>query len=146
MKKNRFWKLMLALTTILSAITFAGCKNEEEDKNTYYIKEQTYYGEVARITKSDYQTFSSRYNSTSAITYSLLKEARSTLKTYNEYDFASNAGIKRSEMLNFLTQHGFTPLEAESSLNDLDKRGNLLQFYNYKYSNDYIIWIYIEKE
>ena len=139
MKKNSIWKMAMSLMIVLAAICFAGCADKEDEEQTYYV-------EIGRIAKTDYNSLLSQYSNITSPTYTQLKQARATLRQYYQYDFASNTGFKNNELYTFFIQHGFTPSEANSSLNNLDSRGNSLGFYNYAYSENYVCWAYAEKE
>lgn len=135
MKKYTFFVLLL----LFAGFGLMSCKEDDD-------KEQTYYVEIGRISKANYNAFCSLYAPGTNYTFDEIKSARSVLRNYQQYDFESNTGYTRSELYSFLTTHGCTSAEAESSLNFLDSVGNVIAFFNYAYSSDYMIWTYGEKE
>ena len=145
MKKNSMWKMAMSLMIVLAAICFSGCadKEDEDDK-----KEQTYYLEYTTISRTDFENVTSRYENLSnySATYSQIKELRASLRKYYPISSESKSGIKKSELYKVLTESGRSSSEVNELIDIINDRGNaILTFYS-ELSEDYYVWVYIEKE
>lgn len=145
MKKNSMWKMAMSLMIVLAAICFSGCadKEDEDDK-----KEQTYYMENTTISRTDFENVTSRYKNLSnySATYSQIKELRASLRKYYPISSESKSGIKKSELYKFLTESGRSSSEVNELIEIINDRGNAIWTFYSELSEDYYVWVYIEKE
>ena len=140
--EKMFKKLPYIISILFVLFTTACTLNNDSSDN-----EQKYYVEMGRITKTDYNTCLNTYrNLSNSPTAAEIKAVRSTLRSYQQYDFSSTAICRRSEFHAFLTEHGYSKSEADETIKAIDSVGNNILFFHYKYSDDYVCWMYVEKE
>lgn len=115
-------------------------------QNTPSAPEPTYYYECGMLNITTLQTIVAPYANKTDITFNDIKTVRNKIRACNLDDFASENNVSRGTCHDFLTQHGYTPSEADKVVDSVDEIGNALLFFSVKNSNTKAIYIYAEKQ
>lgn len=86
----------------------------------------------------DYQA-----ESISGCTFEQIKSIRNRLKT-KSCDYEPAITVNETEIRDFL-QGMFTPTEIETHISFLNKNGNIILYFYYKYDSSKFVWCYFEK-
>ena len=131
---KRVFIVILALAAIF---VLSGC--EEELGKTYYY-------EAYRITKAQYNNFESSYSLDTNYTSGEIQGLRQALKSYNGALVESQGKVSETTMNSFLKQRT-TDSDYAKYKNSLDQSGCIILFFNYNPDpNNYVVWMYIERE
>jgi len=135
-------KLNLQILTIMVAlISIMSCSNPVADEPA-----TSFYGELGRISTIDYNSVVATIPVKSSYTFDEIYNYRWQFREKTQYDFSSSPGGTRDDIYELLTTRGYTPSEANTIIDSIINTGNVLLFFNYAYSEDYKIWMYIEME
>lgn len=125
-----------------------GCK-QQADSSTE-TNNALYYVEVGEIAKSEAEEvitpYKTKYSSVAEMNYQDIKDIRNGFRGCYLYNFSSEADVSSEKLKEFLTQHGYTPAEAEEGLSDLYNRGNAIWMFNVKTSSEHVAYICIEEQ
>ena len=137
MKKNTLIfssLMMLSLMLIVSA-----CKQQSDPPAKYYI-------EGGVMDKETLMTIVAPYENKTNLTFDEIKTVRNQLRACTLDDFSSEKDVSEEECRDFLTQHGYTPSEADEAIDSVNNVGNALLFFNVKTSTAKAAFIYAEKQ
>jgi len=136
MKKIHLWLLtVLVLASVMSCISPV---NETPPVS--------FYGEIGRISTSDYNNVAATIPAKTTYTFAEISNYRWQFRSKTQYDFSSAPGGTRTNIYDLLTTKGYSPNEANTTIDNIIQNGNGLLFFTYAYSTDYMIWMYIETE
>ena len=145
--KKRISILGIALAAIVM-FGLSGCQQQTDSSDSK--KNALYYVEAGEIAKSDAEAvigpYKTKYSSSADLTYKDIKDIRNGFRECYLYGFTSEADVTAEKLKDFLTQHGYTPSEAESELSDLYNRGNAIWMFNVKISTEHVAYLYIEEQ
>ena len=139
--KKRICILGIALAAIVM-FGLSGCQQNTSDDS----KNTLYYVEGGILSKTTLQTIVAPYENKTDFTYNEIKAIRNQLRACELEDFFSEKDVTRDDCHNFLTQHGFTPSEANQGIESVNNTGNALLFFNVRNSPSKAIYIYAEKQ
>ena len=146
-------KITYMLGFILGAFlmfSIAGCQqqssetNEKKDGNQ--VSDQLYYIEMAELAKSDILPIYEQYSEINTLSFSEIQTIRNNLKKCTTYLFDSMPDISKKDCYDFLVTHGASPSEANTILDSLDERGNIILFFNSANSVNNAFYVYAEKQ
>ncbi len=142
-KKLNVIGIIFALFIILG---ITGC----QQSSSINSKGGLYYEEAGEILLSDFKTviapYKAKYTSEKDLKKEEIKAIREALRNCQQFDFASKKDVTRKELSDFLSQHGWTPSEAEKEMSVLDSRGNTIWMFNIKNSTTHVVYLYVEEQ
>ncbi len=142
-KKLNVIGIIFALFIILG---ITGCQQSSSTNS----KSGLYYEEAGEILLSDFKTviapYKAKYTSEKDLKKEEIKAIREALRNCQQFDFASKKDVTRKELSDFLSQHGWTPSEAEKEMSVLDSRGNTIWMFNIKNSTTHVVYLYVEEQ
>lgn len=138
--KNKlyYFGCIFILSTILG---FASCQQP-----TSSTSEFKYYVEGGVVSKSQLQAIVAPYENKTNLTFDDIKAVRNKIRACPMEDFASEKDVVKKDCQDFLTQHGFTPSEADEVIQSVNDTGNVILFFNVKNSTVKAAYIYAEKQ
>lgn len=136
MKKNLFG---VGLVLLLSSILILSSCTQQ---NTPSAPEPTYYYECGILSTAILQTIVAPYSNKTDLTFNDIKTVRNKIRACNPEGF-SEKDVSRETCHNFLSQHGYTPSEADTIIESINDVGNGILFF---YSNIKTAYIYAEKQ
>ncbi len=138
-------KFFLFFHFIFLSFSLASCDNQGDNNSS----KKTYYYELMIIDKYESETVLYDYYDVDIDTASFLmiKRMRNALRRCSNIEyFESNNNLHEEDILDELIHQGFTPKEADYTMNILSARGNHLGRFRYRYSSDYYVFVYVEEE
>lgn len=137
MKKNLFG---VGLVLLLSSILILSSCTQQ---NTPSAPEPTYYYECGILSTEILQTIVAPYSNKTDLTFNDIKTVRNKIRAFNPEGF-SEKDVSRETCHNFLSQHGYTPSEADTIIESINDVGNGILFFSV--SNIKTAYIYAEKQ
>ncbi len=142
-KKLNAIGIIFALFIILG---ITGCQQSSSGDS----KSGLYYEEAGEILLSDFNTviapYKAKYTSAKDMKKEDMKAIREALRNCQKFDFISKKDVTKKELSDFLSQHGWTPSEADEELSVLDSRGNTIWMFNMKNSTTHVVYLYVEEQ
>lgn len=136
-------KIILVFTIFVVLNLFLGCSNPSSLSTSSISKEKTYKVESGVITYSTYRTACNRASNWTEPNYSKIASIRNYCMNNTISDHTVETGVTINEIKEFLLSHGFSKLETENAIKFIKENGNDIAFFEYRYGNDKVVWIYV---
>ncbi len=137
--KNKLYFLGLIMF-IGTLLLLTSCQQQSTPPETKY------YYEGGVLNKTTLQTIVAPYANRTDLTFNDIKAVRNSIRACEIENFASQKDVSRKDCHDFLTQHGYTPSEADKVIESVNNTGNALLFFNVKNSTTKAAYIYAEKQ